>query len=519
MSTNRPRFCARWLVVAAMGCGSVGCSATDDSAAEDTATATQALHGSRHEPSVCTGEVRHRPLPRHERRNVILVVADGRQLEDEIAISRYLHGRDHHLHSDRLPYQGFVATWDVTSYNAYAAANGKPAYDASSYDPLVGYDPVLAGNEPYPQEDPDTLFAYLTTYISPRNGWWAATDSASAATAMSTGKKTDDGNIAWLPGDPSDGALPSVGEQARAARGMSFGVVSTQPISAATPAAFSAHNPSRSNATAIANEIVNTTQPDVVIGGGHPTWKAGSISTADYDALKTSETYLLVERSVGVPGGPAILAGAEQAIEQNKKLFGLFGAKSGSFDFGVPADAPGNPSVEFVAENPTLADASEAALRVLSRNRAGFFLMIEQGDIDTANHANNFANMIACGVDLEQAVDRVIDFVNRPHDDISWANTVLLVVADHSTGYMRFNPEVNLGKGDLPLQSCTTAGCTYPDGEVSYGTKGHSNELVHLSAAGHMAKALTACEGNEYPGTRIINNTALHSFMLHAAGL
>jgi len=159
-------------------------------------------------------------------------------------------------------------------------------------------------------------------------------------------------------------------------------------------------------------------------------------------------------------------------------------------------------------QNPTLAEASQAALKVLSQNPAGFFLMIEQGDIDTANHAGKYNQMIACSADLEQAVAAVIDYVNQPDDDIGWDNTVLMVVADHATGYMRLNPGVVLGSGELP-----------EGGDVSYGTAGHSNELVHLSITGHMAGALSACEGREYPGTQILNNTVLHSFILRAAGL
>ncbi len=42
---------------------------------------------------------------------------------------------------------------------------------ATSYDPLVGYDPALAGAKPYPLENPATLLDYLKTYISPTTGW------------------------------------------------------------------------------------------------------------------------------------------------------------------------------------------------------------------------------------------------------------------------------------------------------------------------------------------------------------
>ncbi len=65
----------------------------------------------------------------------------------------------------------------------------------------------------------------------------------------------------------------------------------------------------------------------------------------------------------------------------------------------------------------------------------------------------------------------------------------------------------------------TQIGTTYSNNEVSYSTKGHTNELVHLSIMGQMAGALSPREGDEYPNTRILNNTVLHSFMLRAACL
>jgi hypothetical protein len=54
------------------------------------------------------------PLPARVRRNVILVIADGQQVEDELAISRCLYGRDHGLLANRFPDQGNVAIWDVS---------------------------------------------------------------------------------------------------------------------------------------------------------------------------------------------------------------------------------------------------------------------------------------------------------------------------------------------------------------------------------------------------------------------
>jgi alkaline phosphatase len=227
-----------------------------------------------------------------------------------------------------------------------------------------------------------------------------------------------------------------------------------------------------------------------------------------------------------VDGGIALLDAAANAVRHGKKLLGLFGGPGGNFESPVPADAPGSPSVvRGTIENPWLKDATVAALEVLSQNENGFVVMIEQGDIDWANHANDFQQMIGTTYDLEEAVDAAIGFVERPGDDVAWDNTLLVVTSDHSNSYMRI--VTPLGRGDLPTQVPTTS-CppgvycgefTYPDGEITYATGSHTNELVRLYARGRGAQLFDAYEGSWYPGTRIIDNTQVFSVIAQALAL
>lgn len=59
-------------------------------------------------------------------KHIILFIGDGMQLEAENAASRYLFGKENSLSFQKLPYKGNVATWDVTTYNRWAAQLGKP---------------------------------------------------------------------------------------------------------------------------------------------------------------------------------------------------------------------------------------------------------------------------------------------------------------------------------------------------------------------------------------------------------
>lgn len=87
--------------------------------------------------------------------HIILMIGDGMNIEHEIAASRYLYGEDFGLSWDDWGtledgWTGYATTWDVSSYNTYAALNGVASYNPATYDPLIGYDPAQGGTTPYP---------------------------------------------------------------------------------------------------------------------------------------------------------------------------------------------------------------------------------------------------------------------------------------------------------------------------------------------------------------------------------
>jgi alkaline phosphatase len=495
-----------------------------------------------------------RPEPAYT--HVILFIGDGMSLESEIAASRYLYGKDRALAWHALPNQWYEATWDVTAYDLDAKAAGRSPFSEEVFTPLLGYDVYREGSRPYPDQG---------SMGADRPPAKPATDSASAATALATGFKTDSGNLAWRPGDRPDGRLPTIAEDFRAVRCGAIGVVTTVPFSHATPAAFVSHNVSRGHyytgyrgytGLGIADEIILETKPDVVIGAGHPLFdnpsfdtNRGYISEKLYRALQASTEYVLAERKAGVDGGRTLGEAADEAVARGKKLFGLFGGPDEAFVHAVPEAGPGSPrSSRESAEDPSLKQATLAALRVLDRDPKGFFLMVEQGDIDWANHDNDFRRMIATVADLDEAVRGAVEFIDRPGDDLDWTNTVLIVTADHSTGGLRLNPKEPLGAGELPRQisrqvpagepappagqaangrrhavvgPSVPAGKSpffYPDGEASYSTIGHTNELVTLAVSKGAARLFLAYEGLWYPGP-IIDNTQVNAAMREALGL
>lgn len=464
-------------------------------------------------------------------KNIILFIGDGMQQEHEIAASKYLTGTDNGLIWHNFPYRTYVSTWNIDSYNRYANSNSQPAFSKDKFNPLIGFNPALGGNKPYPETnkiDNGYFLKPLSSNLTDILPKAPATDSAAAATAIATGTKTDSGNISWLSEDPENGRIKTIAEIIREKKKASIGVITTVPFNHATPAAFVSHNTDRNHYynnkdgyKGIAEEIIRTTKPEVVIGGGHPKFGGEKYVNKElYKEILSLEDYIVCERQKGKNPFLNSLKDSHPANYYDKKLFGLFGDKYGNFGFPKPVNFPDKPViVRNTAENPTLAKAATTGLKVLSRNPNGFFLMIEQGEIDWANHENDYSSMVGSVADLNEAVEAVIGFINNPNDNIDWNNTLLIVTADHANSYMRIIKPEKLGKGYLPKQRRFFRNWRYPGKEIQYSLKDHTNELVNLYAIGNGKDLFKKYEGLWYPNTKIIDNTHIFEVMINALEL
>ncbi|HBW32644.1 MAG TPA: alkaline phosphatase [Nostoc sp. UBA8866] len=129
--------------------------------------------------------------------------------------------------------------------------------------------------------------------------------------------------------------------------------------------------------------------------------------------------------------------------------------------------APGETDASFIAreinENPTLADLSKAALNVLGKDKDGFWLMIEGGDIDWSAHDDNMDNLIGTMNDFDKAVQEVISWINK---NGGWSKNLLIVTADHDH-YLTLNNDFvsKLTPNPHPNQS---RGLKYNAKEITY---------------------------------------------------
>ena len=284
------------------------------------------------------------------------------------------------------------------------------------------------------------------------------TDSASSATSIFTGKKTYNAAIGVdIDGKPIYSIAHDLQKQGR-----SVGVVTSVPFSHATPASAYAHNVSRNDYQDISRDLLGLPSAfrrdealsgmDVVIGTGFGSVKKEDekqgknfipgnkflpeTEMAEID-VKNGGKYVVAARTPGKDGAEVLTAAAESAARDHHRLFGFFGTVSEHLPYST-ADgnfdpARGKKGIEKyepadISENPTLAKMTEAALTVLSTNEKGFWLMVEPGDIDWANHSNNIDNSIGAVFSGDKAFDVITDWVEK---NSNWDETLLIVTADH----------------------------------------------------------------------------------------
>ena len=258
------------------------------------------------------------------------------------------------------------------------------------------------------------------------------TDSAAAGTAMATGSKVENGVL----GMSNYGHEMENFSEMAIKQGKSAGVVSSVPFSHATPAAFAAHNADRNAYGEIAKDMFNS-DLSVIMGAGHPfyddsnnlleTPSYGYIDQPEFDALASGESdWEFMENTEQFEA----LANGE--VEKGAKYFGipkvastLQQARAGSED-ATPYSAPMNDVVDLPA-------MTAGALNVLGQDEDGFAVMIEGGAIDWTGHANQSAREIEEVQDFNAAVDAAIEWVET---NSNWDETLLIVTADHETGYL-----------------------------------------------------------------------------------
>jgi alkaline phosphatase len=238
------------------------------------------------------------------------------------------------------------------------------------------------------------------------------TDSAAAATALSTGVKTYNGAVAL---DVNQQPLQTIMEYAKS-REMITGLVVSSQINHATPASYVAHNVYRYNYNAIAdsffdNRVNGKFVADLMFGGGQ-------------------KYFIRQDRNI-----------ANEFEKAGYQYFNQF-AKLASFDRLPALGIFASKGLGFAIDSPEkyrLRSMVKKALALMENSDNGYFLLIEGSLIDWCGHDND----ISCAMNEVDDLAKTVEFVKNYIDGRN--DTLMVMTADHGTGGL------SIGADDLYL--------------------------------------------------------------------
>ena len=355
-------------------------------------------------------------------KNIILLIGDGMGVSHIDAARIRYYGAAGELNMEQLPEKGSVSTYAVEQNS------NKPEY---------------------------------------------VTDSASAATAWSSGVKTYNNALGK---DAFGNVVPTLMEQAKAA-GMRTGNVATSEITDATPAAMFSHvsrrgcqgpdfveavclEPGHEADLPVAEQIASNNVADVIFGGGLSRFEP------DDQAKMVANGYTVLGNfgdptlPVQTPASQVVATRADMngVTGENQRVIGLFNRGN----MTVERFKRLNPTAKEAAE-PNLPEMTTKAIGLLTSSdqgkKNGFLLQVEGALIDKRAHANDASQMLEEMKAFDDAVKVATDFARQD------GNTLVIVTADHETAGLSI-----IGEG-----SFTNAEAGAPPGNVDSGNPANNS--------------------------------------------
>ncbi len=250
--------------------------------------------------------------------------------------------------------------------------------------------------------------------------------------------------------------------------GKSVGIVSTARITHATPAAVYAKTANRNWEDAvpagcdstqdIAAQLLDAMQAGVIdfaVGGGRRHFMPEGTGTEEGGEGRRADGRNLVEE--------AEAAGAQYAW--NTETFNALQLDGTTPVLGLLNDSHMEYEYDRAdADEPALAEIVRAAIAYLSQNENGYYLVVESGRVDHANHAGNLYRVVTDGAAFAEAVALADELTS---DD----DTLLIATSDHEHS-IAFNGYCGRGSSIVGLCMGIKAGQVEHSGEPETGDDG-----------------------------------------------
>ena len=261
------------------------------------------------------------------------------------------------------------------------------------------------------------------------------TDSASSATAFSTGRKTNNGALGL---DKDNKILENFTEIINR-YGYVSSLISTSEITHATPAAYASHVDLRWKTDEISLQMMESNVM-TILGGGRHFFLPEDLGGKRTDGLNLLEQ---MESSRTVMTEKKELDSFDYS--NLGKVVGLF-ADEALRDKEKPENHVFEPS-----SSEMLNFAINRSEKFNENGCKGFFIMLEGSQVDWAGHANDLNYLKREMQDFDEAVELALDYATKNPD------TLVIATADHETG-------------GLLIESSSPTDYTAPEVKFSFNT-------------------------------------------------
>ena len=261
------------------------------------------------------------------------------------------------------------------------------------------------------------------------------TDSASSATAFSTGRKTNNGAL----GLDEDNKILENFTEIIDRYGYVSSLISTSEITHATPAAYASHVDLRWKTDEISLQMMESNVM-TILGGGRHFFLPEDLGGKRSDGLNLLEQ---MESSRMVMTEKKELDSFDHS--DLGKVVGLF-ADEALRDKEKPENHVFEPS-----SSEMLNFAINRSEKFNENGCKGFFIMLEGSQVDWAGHANDLNYLKREMQDFDEAVELALDYATQNPD------TLVIATADHETG-------------GLLIESSSPTDYTAPEVKFSFNT-------------------------------------------------
>ena len=279
---------------------------------------------------------------------------------------------------------------------------------------------------------------------------FASPDQAAAATALATGTKVKNRALA-VNGDGR--SLSTLLDLARG-RSRATGLITNAQLTDPTTAAFYSHSNDSGDYEAIARELTDASNIDLIMGGGMihflPASKGGERQDGRDLLLELRRNgYDVVKTRAELEGIPAW---------RRAKLFGAF----------APNEMAFATQIEERSDQPSLADMVRRSIELLQYNPGGYLLVVDAGLMRKAAQSNHAERTFTETIELDRALATARRYAGP--------KSTIVACGDVGIGGLSLNGFPFRRDSGLALLGLNSAGqpwltwATGPNGIGSYGT-------------------------------------------------